>query len=79
MKTNSVISQTSINSFITFNIYFNIALYAILIYYDNQNAIAFAKNLESYTQSKHINIQSYYQREKNKDRFVEFKFILNKQ
>ncbi len=33
------------------------ALNATIIYYDNQTAIALAKNLKSYARSKHIDIQ----------------------
>ena len=47
----------------------------MIIYCDNQGAIALAKNLESNTQNKYIDIQWHYQNEKIEDGSIEFKFI----
>ena len=47
----------------------------MIIYYDNQRAIASAKNPESYARSKHIDIQWHYQRKQIEDGSVEFRYI----
>ena len=52
---------------------------AVIIYCDNQGAIALAKNPESHARSKHIDIQWHYQREKIEDGSIEFKFIQTEQ
>lgn len=77
--TDSVISLPSINSFIASEPYLNFAFSAVVIYCNNQGAIALAKNLESNARSKHIDIQWHYQREKIEDSSVEFKFIPTEQ
>ncbi len=57
----------------------NFSFTEVIIYYDNQGAIALAKNPESRARSKHIDIQWHYQREKIEDGSIEFKFIPNEQ
>ncbi len=51
------------------------ALNATIIYYDNQGAIALAKNLESHARSKHIDIEWHYQREKVADGSITLKYL----
>lgn len=48
---------------------------AIIIYCNNQEEVALAKNLESHVHSKHINIQWHYQREKVANGFVTLKYV----
>lgn len=50
-------------------------LYSVIIYCDNQGAIALAKNPQAHARSKHIDIQWHYQREKMEDRSVELPYI----
>ncbi len=50
-------------------------VYAVMIHCDDQAAIVLAKNPESYAQSKHIEIQWHYQRERVEDGSVEFRYI----
>ena len=77
--TDCAISFPSISSFVASNPYVNFAFSAVVIYCDNQGAIALAKNPESHARSKHIDIQWHYQREKIEDGSVEFKFIPTEQ
>ncbi len=51
------------------------AFKAIIIYCDNQGAVALGKNPESHARSKHIDIQWHYQREKIEDGSVELKHV----
>lgn len=51
----------------------------MIIYYDNQGAIALVKNPEAYARNKHINIQWHYQREQIEDRSVQFRYISTKE
>ncbi len=50
-------------------------VHAVIIHCDNQGDIAVAKNLESNAQSKHIDTQWHYQRERIEDESVEFRYI----
>ena len=78
-STNSAVSLPNINSFVASDPYPDFAFSAVVIYCDNQGAIALAKNPESHARSKHIDIQWHYQREKIEDGSVEFKFIPTEQ
>lgn len=51
------------------------ALNAIIIYCDNQGAMALAKNPQFHARTKHIDAQWHYQREKVEDGSVEFQYI----
>ena len=56
------------------------ALETIIIYGDNQGAIALAKDPRSHSRTKHIDIASYFYREKVADRTVAFEYTpINKQ
>jgi hypothetical protein len=48
---------------------------ATVIYYDNQGAIALAKNPQFYARTKHIDIQHYFVREKVNKGLVQLKYI----
>ncbi len=49
------------------------SVHAVIIYCENQGAIALAKNPESHFWSKHIDIQWHYQREKVEEGSVKLK------
>ena len=51
------------------------ALNAVIIYCDNQGAVALAKNPESHARSKHIDIQWHYQGEKVADGSITLKYV----
>ena len=53
----------------------NQSMQAIIIHCDNQGAIALAKNPDSHSRSKHIDIQWHYQRERLEDGSVELRYI----
>jgi hypothetical protein len=48
---------------------------AIVIHYDNQGAIALAKNPENHARSKHIAIQEHFVREKVQSGEVELQYV----
>ena len=50
-------------------------IYPIPLYYDNESAIALAKNPENYEQTKHIDVCYHYIREKKEDRTIAIKYL----
>lgn len=53
----------------------HLAIYFIIIHFDNQGAIALRKNAQAHARSKYIDIQWHYQREKIEDETVELWYI----
>lgn len=48
---------------------------AVVIYYDNQGAIALAKNPSDHSRTKHIDIQQHFVREKVAKEVIQLKYI----